>query len=284
VYSPQRGRKLQTVGPILVACIAASLALGNVASASADSTTLSRAKRSASRASVAEGDATMGWRNESAASSLMSASAVAAPKGVNGMDVSRWQGTVNWSYWKAHGKTFVYVKATQGTYYQNAYFGAQYAGSKKVGMFRGAYHFATPNRSSGVAQANYFVAHGGAWTRDLKTLPGVLDIEYNPYGSTCYGLTKKQMVAWIKAFVVRYKVRTKRDAVIYTTLDWWTRCTGNSTAFRYTNPLWVARYSRSVGKLPGGWPFYTFWQYSSSPLDQDHFSANRTRLVALAKG
>jgi GH25 family lysozyme M1 (1,4-beta-N-acetylmuramidase) len=226
----------------------------------------------------------MGWRNESAASSLMSASAVAAPKGVNGMDVSRWQGTVNWNYWKAHGKTFVYVKATQGTYYQNAYFSAQYAGAKKVGMFRGAYHFATPNRSSGVAQANYFLAHGGAWTRDLKTLPGVLDIEYNPYGSTCYGLTKKQMVAWIKAFVVRYQVRTKRDAVIYTTLDWWTRCTGNSTAFRYTNPLWVARYSSSVGRLPGGWPFYTFWQYSSSPLDQDHFSANRTRLVALAKG
>ncbi len=49
-------------------------------------------------------------------------------------------------------------------------------------MIRGAYHFATPDTTSGAAQANYFVDHGGGWSRDGKTLPGALDIEWNPYG------------------------------------------------------------------------------------------------------
>ncbi len=46
----------------------------------------------------------------------------------------------------------------------------------------------------------------------------------------------------------------------------------------------MARYARSVGTLPGGWPFYTFWQYTSRPLDQNRFNGRRSRLVALARG
>ena len=65
----------------------------------------------------------------------------------------------------------------------------------------------------------------------------MLDIEYNPYGGNmCYGLSKKKMVAWIKDFLVTYKKLTTRDAVIYTTTDWWTKCTGNTTKFRYDEP------------------------------------------------
>ena len=48
-------------------------------------------------------------------------------------------------------------------------------------MVRGAYHFANPRTSSGADQARYFVQNGGAWTADGKTLPGLLDIEFNPY-------------------------------------------------------------------------------------------------------
>ena len=212
------------------------------------------------------------------------ASRRAASTGVQGMDVSSHQGTVNWRYWRSKGKAFAYIKATEGVSYRNPYFRSQYRGSRDVGMLRGAYHFANPRRSSGRAQADYFVRNGGGWIRDGRTLPGVLDIEYNPYGATCYGLTQAQMVSWVRSFTTRYKRLTGRDAVIYTTLGWWARCTGNSTAFSRTNPLWVARYSGSVGTLPGGWQFYTFWQYTSSPLDQNRFSASYGRLLALANG
>ena len=151
-------------------------------------------------------------------------------------------------------------------------------------MIRGAYHFATPNDSSGATQADYFVNHGGGWSKDGKTLPGVLDIEYNPYGATCYGLSQSSMVSWIKAFSDRYRSRTGRDVVIYTTTDWWSQCTGNSSAFGSTNPLWIARYASTPGTLPAGWGYYTFWQYTSTPIDKDYFNGDLTRLKALANG
>ena len=106
-----------------------------------------------------------------------------------GQDVSGHQGNVNWSAQWSAGSRFAYVKATEGTYYTNPYFAQQYNGSYNVGMIRGSYHFARPDTTSGATQANYFVDHGGGWSRDGRTLPGALDIEYNPYGATCYGLS-----------------------------------------------------------------------------------------------
>ncbi len=207
-----------------------------------------------------------------------------AMSGVVGIDVSSYQRTVNWASYKSQKRVFAYVKATEGNSYKNPYFASQYGGAAKAGLIRGAYHFGNPSGASGKAQADYFVKHGGAWVADGKTLPGVLDIEYNPYGgNTCYGLSKTAMVSWISAFVTEYKKKTTRDAVIYTTTDWWKRCTGSTTKFNRTNPLWVARYGTSTpGTLPGKWPFYTFWQYSSSPIDQNKFSASYARLQVLA--
>lgn len=137
---------------------------------------------------------------------------------------------------------FVYVKATEGTGYKNEFFDQQYTGSYEAGLIRGAYHFALPDASSGEEQANYFLANGGGWSADGQTLPGALDIEYNPYdGDTCFGLNHATMVAWIQSFSDTYQAKTKRYPVIYTTLDWWTQCTGNSDAFADNNPLWIAR-------------------------------------------
>jgi GH25 family lysozyme M1 (1,4-beta-N-acetylmuramidase) len=206
---------------------------------------------------------------------------------VEGVDVSSHQGNVNWSALWARGVRFAYVKATEGNFYRNPYFTQQYNGSYNVGMIRGAYHFATPDDSSGANQANYFIDRGGGWSKDGKTLPGVLDIEYNPYGSTCYGKSKSAMVAWIRDFLQRYKARTSRDAVIYTTTGWWKQCTGNYSGFGSTNPLWIARYASTPGPLPAGWAYYTFWQYTSSgPVVGDHnkFNGTYTRLKALANG
>lgn len=273
--------------PAAVVVLAASLAATIAPTASAEQETpLPTVKLTKTR--LVRGDASMGWWRDQQPSLTPTASVASLARigdsGVNGIDVSRWQRTVNWDAWRSRGKTFAYVKATEGTSYRNPYFKSQYDGSRASGMIRGAYHFGSPGNSSGRAQADYFVKHGGGWTRDGKTLPGVLDIEYNPYGRVCYGMSKRALVGFVKSFTRRYKARTGRDAVIYTTYGWWKRCTGNSKAFNHTNPIWVARYQSTVGTLPGAWPYYTFWQYSSSPLDQDHFSASRRRLIALAKG
>ncbi|KAB8171043.1 lysozyme [Streptomyces sp. 3MP-14] len=206
---------------------------------------------------------------------------------VEGVDVSSHQGNVAWSTLWNSGVRFAYVKATEGTGYRNPYFTQQYNGSYDIGMIRGAYHFALPNASSGAAQATYFATNGGGWSADGKTLPGVLDIEYNPYGSTCYGLSQSAMVDWIREFSDTYRAHTGRDVVIYTTTDWWTQCTGNNASFGATNPLWIARYASTPGTLPAGWGFWTFWQYTSTgPTVGDHnlFNGAMDRLQALANG
>jgi GH25 family lysozyme M1 (1,4-beta-N-acetylmuramidase) len=230
-----------------------------------------------------------GWSLQATGAPAVAAplATTAAVTQTRGMDVSGWQGNVNWSSAKSKGARFAYVKATESTSYRNPYFAQQYTGSYYAGLIRGAYHFALPDRSTGTAQADYFVGHGGGWSRDGKTLPPALDIEYNPYGPTCYGKTASGMVSWIRAFSNEVRYRTGRYPVIYSTTNWWRSCTGNYGGFATTNPLWIACYCSSAGTLPAGWGFYTFWQFAATgllPGDQDYFNGAYTRLQALATG
>ncbi|MEU6676623.1 lysozyme [Streptomyces sp. NPDC046925] len=219
--------------------------------------------------------------------SARSGVALSAARGTEGVDVSSHQRNVAWSTLRKSGVRFAYVKATESKSYKNPYFAQQYNGSYKAGMIRGAYHFATPNTSSGATQARYFLAHGGGWSKDGKTLPGALDMEYNPYGATCYGLSKRSMVKWVSDFFKTYKAKTGRDAVLYTSTGWWKTCTGNYSGFSKTHPLWVPHYGSSVGALPGGWNYQTVWQYTSKGAtvgDHDRFNGSLNRLRALARG
>ena len=271
----------------LTATTAAAHVLAPDTSSAALSETSSSTPTAAARSAgiTGAGTAYMGWSSHVAAQAATSAAAPMTTTAVTpGIDVSSYQGNVDWaSYW-AQGKKFTYIKATENTNYTNPYFSQQYSGSYNVGMVRGSYHFATPNTTSGATQANYFVDNGGGWSGDGKTLPGALDIEYNPYGATCYGLSQASMVSWISSFLGTYHARTGRYPVFYSTFDWWNTCTGNSSAFASLSPFWIARYSSSVGSLPAGTAYYTFWQYSSSPIDQNYFNGDLSRLRALAIG
>jgi GH25 family lysozyme M1 (1,4-beta-N-acetylmuramidase) len=209
-----------------------------------------------------------------------------AVAGLPGIDVSSYQGDITWSS-VAPNVDFVYTKATEGTYYTNPDFSNQYEGPYDYGVIRGSYHFGIPNNSSGAAQADYFVAHGGGWSGDGLTLPGALDIEYNPYGAECYGLSAASMTSWIWDFVNEYAYKTGVYPVIYSTYDWWSTCTGNASGFQNYDPFWIARYASSAGTLPAGYSYYTFWQYADSgsePGDQDVFNGAYSRLQALADG
>jgi GH25 family lysozyme M1 (1,4-beta-N-acetylmuramidase) len=224
---------------------------------------------------------------EPTASAGSPAAATAATAPVYGMDVSAFQGAVNWSAAKSDGAQFAYIKATEGSYYVNTEFTQQYDGSYDAGLVRGVYAFAIPNYSSGVTQADYLLAHGGGWSADGKTLPAALDIEYNPYaGGECFGLSQASMRSWITSFLDTYHSRTTRWPVIYSTTNWWSSCTGNWSGPSANDPLWIACYCSSAGTLPAGYGFYTFWQFADSgtfPGDQDVFNGDAARLTALAK-
>ncbi len=89
----------------------------------------------------------LGWKTPESTTS--SSPTMSLSSYVAGIDVSRYQGNVDWAYWWGQGKRFAYVKATEGTYYTNPYFAQQYNGSYNIGMIRGSYHFANPTDSSG---------------------------------------------------------------------------------------------------------------------------------------
>lgn len=212
-----------------------------------------------------------------------------AADGVPGVDVSNWTGDIDWASVASKGGKFAFVHATEGTDYVNPRFAAQYGGALSAGLVRGAYHFAQPHESDGATQAEYFLQNGGDWVSDGLTLPGVLDIEDNPYKdkngkNNCYDLSVEDMVTWLKDFTKRYRERTGRHAIIYTTTSWWQTCTGNSTKFK-SNPLWLARWGSDPGELPKSWKKHTFWQSADKgPLvgGGNLFNGSESQLKSLA--
>jgi GH25 family lysozyme M1 (1,4-beta-N-acetylmuramidase) len=188
-----------------------------------------------------------------------------ADAGARGVDVASYQhphgAAIDWSRVAAAGYKFAFIKATEGDYYVNPYYAADLAQAKAAGLYATGYHFAVPNVSGGASQAEYAVRNGD-YTADGRTLPLALDIEYNPYGAECYGLSAARMVAWVSAFTTEVQRLTGQRPIIYTTADWWHTCTGGSTAFG-SDPLWVAGWGSSSPPMPAGWRNWTFWQYTS---------------------
>jgi len=155
-----------------------------------------------------------------------------------------------------------------------------------VGLIRGAYHFANPGKSSGTAQAEYFLAHGGGWSGDGKTLPGMIDLEANG-SEECWGISESEMVTFIRDFGNAYHAKTTRYPMIYTTASWWDTCTGRNTGFGEDYPLVLAAWSSSPGVMPAGWSYQSFWQFADSgkfPGDQDAWNGDEAGLGRMALG
>ncbi|RKU43282.1 hypothetical protein DL546_006309 [Coniochaeta pulveracea] len=211
----------------------------------------------------------------------------AAQAAVQGFDISHYQPTVNYQAAYNAGARFVIIKATEGTTYTDPSFSTHYTGATNAGLIRGGYHFAHPGATTGAAQADYFLAHGGGWSGDGRTLPGMLDLESEGSNPQCWGLSTSGMVSWIKSFSDRYHTVTGVYPMLYTNPSWWSTCTGNSNAFVNTNPLVLARYASAPGTIPGGWPYQTIWQNSDSYTyggDSDIFNGDLAGLKRLASG
>ncbi len=75
--------------------------------------------------------------------------------------------------------------------------------------------------------------------------------------------------------------------MLYASPSWWTKCTGDSTAFNSTNPLVLAHLGNSVGSIPGGWASQTIWQNSDEYMyggDSDVFNGSLNDLKKFATG
>ncbi len=171
---------------------------------------------------------------------------------VQGVDVSHYQGTINWSSVKASGKAFAFCKATEGTTYTDPNFASYWAGMKSVGLIRGAYHFGRPG-SDPTVQADHFVNTVAPVNGDLQL---VLDLE------TSDGKTPSQVRSWTVTFLNRVQARTGRPGIIYTGFYFWRDSAGNGSNLNC--PLWLAAYvSDPAPYVPAAWGTWSFWQYTS---------------------
>lgn len=207
--------------------------------------------------------------NGKSVSSLLGVSAVYAATGLfrlsaaysEGVDVSNWQGLINFVKVKAAGKRFVIAKASEGNTWTDASYARNRSAAMAVGLRFGGYHFARPGSQAGdaVKEADHFVAVLG-----LKRgmLVPALDLEVSG------GLSVKGLQAWVRAFLGRVYSRLGVRAMIYTTASFWQTYMGNTTWFAANGYLtmWIANWHATSPAMPAAnWTgqSWRFWQYSS---------------------
>jgi GH25 family lysozyme M1 (1,4-beta-N-acetylmuramidase) len=180
---------------------------------------------------------------------------------LEGIDVSHWQGTIDWTKVAAAGKKFAIIKATESTNYIDPMYATNHAGAKAAGMWTGAYHFAQPstNANDAVLEADYFAAHINLGAGDL--IPA-LDLEVSG------GLSVTALKAWVMSFMNEVTAKVGARPMIYTSPSFWSTYMGNTTALADAGykTLWIAHWGVTSPTVPAnnwsghGW---TFWQYTS---------------------
>lgn len=178
----------------------------------------------------------------------------AAGPTVSGVDVSHYDGVVDWAQVKAAGQTFGIAKASEGLTLADDRFAANWPAMKAAGLVRGAYHFFRP-LDDGTAQADFFLSRVGAF--GVGDLPPILDWEINDT-SISNGL----QVQRVQDFVDQIRAATGRTTIIYTSARF-LALVGNPTQFAGL-PLWDARWGVTCPNIPDAWPAWTFWQYSAT--------------------
>jgi GH25 family lysozyme M1 (1,4-beta-N-acetylmuramidase) len=178
-----------------------------------------------------------------------------------GIDVSHWQGTIDFAKAKAAGKTFVIAKATEGNSWTDASYARNRSAALAAGLKFTGYHFARPSTKWGDAtsEADHFVKVLG-----LKhgMLVPALDLEVSG------GLGVTALRSWVKTFLGRVYARLGVRPMIYTTASFWTTYMGNSTWFTANGykVLWIAHWKATPPSVPAsdwGSQSWQFWQYSS---------------------
>jgi lysozyme len=199
--------------------------------------------------------------------------------GVQGIDVSHFQGVVDWQTVAQAAMAFAFVKATDGITYVDPQLAVNWPGIQAAGLLRGAYHFFEANDDP-TLQAEHFLATVQLGPGDL---PPVLDVE------TTAGASNEQLWSGVATWLQTVEQATGRQPILYTAPVFWNAHAPDLTLTRY--PLWLADYAAEP-TLPDGWTSWLFWQHSETgsvagvtgAVDLDLFSGTAQQLQELAQG
>jgi GH25 family lysozyme M1 (1,4-beta-N-acetylmuramidase) len=241
---------------------------------------------------------------------LVGSSIAASPASalIEGVDVSNWQGNINWPAVPSSQFRFAIIKASEGTTYTDPYFQRNWEGAGSRGMYRGAYHFARPAGSTlaeidadARAEAYWFVSRiasvGGMG--GPMDLPAVLDLEYpgdwksgvSPPAYKCWYMSQAQLAQWMRTWLSTVHTLTGKVPILYTNSDYWNSCDGAPADIASTYRLWLASWGVSNPSIPRPWSSWTFWQDGGAPvpgigsaIDHNYFCCDERSLQALAGG
>lgn len=173
---------------------------------------------------------------------------------VLGIDVSHYQGEVDWEKVKGANITFMYTKATQGVDYTDSKFTINWSGAKEVGVYRGAYHFYI-SKEDPVAQAEFFLKHIGDFEKG--EMPPVLDVEeYSIEGDSNLTDMEAGVLKWLATVEKALGVKP----MVYCDPSFANTYLTSSKFAAYK--LWVAEYGAKSPIIPNAWKggTWTVWQ------------------------
>jgi len=209
---------------------------------------------------------------------------------VNGIDVSHFQGSIDWEEVAAQGIGFAFVKATDGLGTDPA-FTANWSGANQAGILRGAYHFFRPKLSA-IDQAKHFCEV--VESLGVRDLPPVLDVESIPLkpgpGDDWDSLpTPEARAKVVTDWLTFVTGALQKKPILYTYRSFWQSKFGVTSAFA-SYPLWVAAYSNAP-VIPAGWQRWVFWQHTdkgqisgiNGAVDLDQFNGTMDELEQFAQ-
>ena len=181
---------------------------------------------------------------------------------IHGIDISRWQGDIDWASVKGAGTRFVYMKATEGGDHVDPAFQRNWEGARRAGIPRGAYHFVYWCRPAH-EQAQWFKQQ---IPNDPDALPPVLDVEWNGHSKTCPKKIDRELaLEKIQLMLTELEQLTGKKPVIYTDITfhkdvlegqfndypYWIRSTAALPETRYANRPWAFWQFTTTGRVPG---------------------------------
>ncbi|MBY0688689.1 lysozyme [Microbacterium marinilacus] len=170
---------------------------------------------------------------------------------VRGVDVSSYQGEIDWPELEAQGLDFAYIKSTEGSSFVDTRFEANWSGALDTELLVGAYHFMS-FETPGERQAEHVIET----VPDDSTMPVAVDVEF--YGDYFeHPPSRAEVDAILVPLLERLESHYGVPAVIYATPEAYDRYIVGAYA---DNPIWI----RSVvlpPRLADGRD-WTIWQYS----------------------
>jgi lysozyme len=181
---------------------------------------------------------------------------------VQGIDVSYYQGDIDWATVRRAGIRFAFIKATEGGDHYDPKFLDNWHGAKRAGIARGAYHFVYWCRPAH-EQALWFMLNVPS---DPEALPPVLDLEWNGHSKTCPGKVSRSVALQkIQIMLDAMQAHTGKRPIIYTDpafyrevlqgqlhdYHFWLRSVAAEPHKVYGNRKWAFWQFTQTGHVPG---------------------------------